>query len=140
MSLPRDFCTTKNLKLDTSIDLEVSTFAHDIMESILTPLEAKNIHNSGIYVYSIKEGKVITYIGNRENTKDNALDMITARRSVGSVLKPFIYRMSFEKGTDGESYILDDTRVYATENPTKNYIPENYIPKSYGPIRLREAL
>ena len=66
--------------------------------------------------------------------------MITRRRSVGSILKPILYKLAFQWGADGESYILDDTRVYETEDTTKQYLPENYIPKSYGPIRLKEAL
>ncbi len=57
--------------------------------------------------------------------------MIQEKRSVGSVLKPFIYKLALNDGYDGESYILDDTKVYKTEQEEKNYIPENYIPKSY---------
>ncbi len=66
--------------------------------------------------------------------------MIKERRSVGSVLKPFVYLMALENGNDGESLILDDTKIYKTDTPGKEFLPENYVPKSYGPIPLREAL
>ena len=66
--------------------------------------------------------------------------MIKERRSVGSILKPFVYLMSLESGADGSSLILDDTRIYETDHDGKSFVPENYTAKSYGPIPLREAL
>lgn len=66
--------------------------------------------------------------------------MITRRRSVGSLLKPFIYLLALRSGADSEDYILDDKTIYETGVDGKYFIPENYNPKSYGPIRLREAL
>ena len=66
--------------------------------------------------------------------------MITVRRSVGSVLKPFLYKKALENGADGESLIMDDTRIYDTGEGGKQFVPENYIPRSYGPVRLKEAL
>jgi len=83
----------------------------------------------------------LTYLGNRLTpSENNDIDMITERRSVGSVLKPFIYLQAIRDGADGENLIMDDTRVYDTEEAGKIFIPENYIPKSYGPIRIKEAL
>jgi penicillin-binding protein 1C len=38
------------------------------------------------------------------------------------------------------TFILDDTKIYETEDASKRYLPENYIPKNYGPITLGEAL
>lgn len=66
--------------------------------------------------------------------------MITRRRSIGSLLKPFVYLIALRSGADSEDYIIDDKIPYETEINGKYYIPENYNPKSYGPIRLREAL
>ncbi len=111
------------------------------MEGIITPLESENIKNAAVYIRENNTGKILVYLGNRsESTEASEIDMIEERRSVGSVLKPFIYKLAFENGSDGESLILDDTRIYDTDDPIKKYIPENYVPKSYGPIRLKEAL
>jgi penicillin-binding protein 1C len=83
---------------------------------------------------------VLAYIGNRTSTsQENAIDMIQERRSVGSVLKPFLYKIALSDGADGESLIMDDTKVYESAGE-KSFVPENYVPKSYGPIRLKEAL
>ena len=56
------------------------------------------------------------------------------------MLKPFLYHLALKNGADGESLILDDTKVYNTEQENKSFVPENYNPKSYGPIRFKEAL
>lgn len=65
--------------------------------------------------------------------------MIRRRRSVGSLLKPFVYREALRDGADTEDMILDTFRAYPTDQG-KDFIPFNYIPTSYGPLPLREAL
>lgn len=138
--IPGGLCEKEKKELFTTIDKNLASSLEESMEGMLRGLEEKNIHNGAIYIFSEKEGKILAYIGNRKNGQDNAIDMIEQKRSVGSVLKPIIYKLALERGADGESYILDDTKVYQTEESEKGYIPENYIPKSYGPIRLKEAL
>ena len=66
--------------------------------------------------------------------------MATRRRTVGSLLEPFIYLFALRSGADSEDYLLDDKTSYETSVEGKYFVPENYNPKSYGPIRLREAL
>ncbi len=140
-NIPPDTCSTSFLSLYTSIDMGLMQFSEDTLEGILTPLEAKNVTNGAVYIYSPDTWKILAYIGNRKKiTESNAIDMINERRSVGSVLKPFVYLLALEDGADEESLILDDTKVYHTEDADKKFLPENYIPKSYWPIPLREAL
>lgn len=98
MQIPTDLCKSNDISLVTSIDMGISQYAANILEATLFPLEEKNVHNGSIYIWSEKEKKVLTYIGNRLNTQENAIDMISRKRSVGSVLKPFIYELALEKG------------------------------------------
>ena len=139
--IPQKICTEDSLLLQTTIDEELSESIENIMEGVITPLESENIQNGAVYIKENKTGKILAYIGNRREKRSGSLiDMIEEKRSVGSVLKPFVYKLAIENGADGESLLLDDTKVYETENTQKKYIPENYVPKSYGPIRLKEAL
>jgi membrane carboxypeptidase/penicillin-binding protein PbpC len=78
------------------------------------------------------------YIGSANPEEE--IDMITRRRSVGSLLKPFMYLLALRSGADTEDYILDDKTRYETGIDGKYFVPENYNPKSYGPVRFREAL
>lgn len=57
--------------------------------------------------------------------------MIVRRRSVGSVLKPFVYLLALQHGADMEDYILDEKTPYASLEEGKYFVPENYNPKSY---------
>lgn len=138
--IPKDLCKKNDLSLVTSIDMWLSVYVGNLLEGMLYPLETKNVHNGSIYIWSEKEKKILTYIGNRINTRENAIDMITRKRSVWSVLKPFIYELALEQWWNPDSLILDDTRVYETAEESTSYVPENYVPKAYGPISLREAL
>ncbi len=40
--------------------------------------------------------------------------MITRSRSVGSLLKPFIYLLALRNGADAEDYLLDEKTSYET--------------------------
>lgn len=130
-----------SIVLKTTIDQDLSEKVYSIIEGIITPLESENIQNGAVYIRESTTGKILVYIGNRKEKRSGTeIDMIEKRRSVGSTLKPFVYKLAIENGADGESLLLDDTKVYETEDNRKKYIPENYVPKSYGPIRLKEAL
>ncbi len=85
------------MSLVSSIDMGITIRANSLLEATLSPLEEKNVHNGSVYIWSEKEKKVIAYIGNRTNTQNNAVDMISRKRSVGSVLKPFIYLMALAR-------------------------------------------
>lgn len=81
---------------------------------------------------------MLAYVASRPGS--SAVDMIQERRSVGSILKPFVYLLALRDGADSESLIMDTLQEYPTGYDEKVFVPQNYVPKSYGPIRLREAL
>lgn len=139
--IPEGVCKMENLTLHTTIDTRLSDFSRNVLESTITPLLAKNLSNGAIYIRENTTWKILVSIGGRpSNTSTNQIDMTTRRRSVGSVLKPFVYALAMRDGADGESLILDDTRIYDTSDPEKKYVPENYVTKSYGVVTLQEAL
>jgi penicillin-binding protein 1C len=139
-NIPIDVCENNDISLISSIDISINLRAVDVLEGTLYPLEEKNVHNGSIYVWSEKERKIIAYVGNRNNSTWNAIDMITRKRSVGSILKPFVYELALERWASPDSLILDDSRIYETRSEWISYNPENYIPKEYGPITIGEAL
>ena len=61
-----------------------------------------------------------------------------ARRSGGSILKPFLYAMAFEKGYY-PSFIIPDT-MQVFKSLQGDYNPANANRKSYGPVSIRLAL
>jgi membrane peptidoglycan carboxypeptidase len=135
--LHTDYDRTKicrsDIDLQLSIQLEDMKYAASLVRWILWPLEKENIKNAAIYAIDPKNNKVRVYVANRENeslaTKN--IDMIQEKRSVGSILKPFIYLQALQDGADPEDLILDSMRVYPTGENDTYFIPQNYIPRAY---------
>lgn len=113
-------------------------FVSSTIDGTLTPLGEKNVTNGAAYIYDPTTGKVLAYVASRPGS--SAVDMIVQRRSVGSILKPFVYLLALRDGADSESLVMDNLHEYPTGYEEKVFVPQNYAPKSYGPIRLREAL
>ena len=79
---------------------------------------------------------VRAYIGGaRRNVPGGWIDMLRARRSPGSTLKPFVYGLAFDGGFAGAHTVLDDA-----PHRFAGYMPENFDKQFRGEIRLREAL
>ncbi len=137
-----DICDSPLIQMRLSLDGDLMEYSRIALESILSPLVSKNVTNWAIYIYQPTTKKVLAYIANRQSSNrwDNAIDMIRQRRSVWSILKPFMYLLALEMWHDANDFILDDTRVYPTGYSNKWFIPMNYVEKSYWPVRMREAL
>lgn len=140
-SIADDICSSTSIDLQLTISAELQSYITSIIQNTIIRIEWENVTGSAVYIYNPTEWKVLAYVGNRWVRSDDAdIDMITRRRSVGSILKPFIYLLALRDGWEIENYILDDTREYPTWVDGRVFIPKNYNPKSYGPIKLREAL
>ena len=137
-TIPSDICESNTANLSLTIDSGLMNESLRIARGVIRGLEWENVTNASIYITDPRSDTILAYIGNT-NTSEQ-IDMITRRRSVGSLLKPFIYLLALQKWADTEDYLLDERTAYETSEVGKYYIPENYNPRSYGPIRLREAL
>ncbi|SDE54054.1 penicillin-binding protein 1C [Kordiimonas lacus] len=91
-----------------------------------------------ILVVENKSRKVISYVGSADFTntaRDGFVDMVTAIRSPGSTLKPFIYGMAFDQGmAHPRTRIMDEPRRFGT------YAPNNFMDTFYGEVTISEAL
>lgn len=61
-----------------------------------------------------------------------------ARRSGGSILKPFLYALALEKGYYPSFVIADTMQPFKT--PQGEYLPYNADRRAYGPVTIRTAL
>jgi len=83
------------------------------------------INNLAILVADVKTGKVMAYVGNVWREEDKSLgsnvDIITSRRSSGSVFKPLLYAALLEEGELLPNMLIPDIPVsYGTFSP-KNF-------------------
>lgn len=61
-----------------------------------------------------------------------------ARRSGGSILKPFLYALALEQGFYPSFVIADTMQPFKT--PQGEYLPYNADRRDYGPVTIRNAL
>lgn len=139
--LSKDICIQNALYLRLSLDWELMEYGRFTLQSVLQGLRDKNVTNGALYILDPKNQKILAYLGSSYANKDShQIDMITRRRSVGSILKPFVYLAALKLGYDGNEFILDDTKAYPTGHGTKVFVPMNYSERPFWPIRLSEAL
>ncbi|MBO1360471.1 penicillin-binding protein 1C [Acetobacter sacchari] len=83
-----------------------------------------------------RDGSVMAWVGNAGNECPGCdADMVTAWRSPGSTMKPFIYGLAFQQGL-----LTPDTIVHDNAERFSNYTPRNYDRVFHGAITVRKAL
>lgn len=82
------------------------------------------------------DSSVAAWAGNAGNDCPGcAMDMVTAWRSPGSTLKPFIYALAFQRGV-----LAPDTILHDRATRFANYAPRNYDRVFHGSTTVRTAL
>jgi penicillin-binding protein 1C len=83
-------------------------------------------------------GRVIAYLGSAKMTdleRFGHLDMVSAKRSPGSTLKPFIYGLAMDEGMiHSESLLMDAPLTFG------DYRPQNFSRGFSGPVSVTTAL
>ncbi len=135
----------KKRNTDRIEKLNPSTLKIDIQNQLINiankhkPILAGNsIHNLSILVLDNKKNEVVGYLGNLPGTgKSNqeSVDIIHAKRSTGSVLKPLLYGWSME-----DAVILPKTLLSDIPTSINGYRPENFFKAYSGAIPADEAL
>jgi penicillin-binding protein 1C len=101
-------------------------------------LSENQIHNAAAVVMDIETGKVVAYIGNTfdpKNENGNQVDVIKAPRSTGSILKPFLYASMIEEGEITPNQLIEDVPMILS-----GYAPKNYNQKYDGVVPAHKAL
>jgi len=82
--------------------------------------------------------EVLAYVGSADffnSRRFNHVDMVRAKRSPGSTLKPFLYAMALDEGLIHSESLLSDT-----PQSFDGYQPGNFQEKFSGPVSVSEAL
>jgi len=96
-------------------------------------------HSSlAIEVMEHGSGKVVAYLGSADmadRERFGYIDMVTAERSPGSTLKPFIYGLAMDEGLVHSASLLMDAPLSFGD-----YRPQNFARGFSGPVGLDTAL
>ncbi|MEZ4938256.1 MAG: penicillin-binding protein 1C [Crocinitomicaceae bacterium] len=128
----------KGQVIRTTVNYEMQNRLAEILEFHHQKLKENQIFNGAILVMEIESGEIKAYIGNTENEEaehGSAVDIITSRRSTGSILKPFLYAGMIQDGIITPQMMIQDVPTYMA-----GYTPKNYNMQYDGLVPADKAL
>nr|WP_238354468.1 penicillin-binding protein 1C [Fulvivirga marina] len=110
--------------ITSTIDLSLQRRVSRIVDNHHSTLRGNEVHNAAAIVANVRSGEVLAYVGNvrqagREH--NNYVDVITAPRSTGSILKPFLYAAMLDEGQILPSSLIPDVPVFISGFAPKNF-------------------
>jgi penicillin-binding protein 1B len=148
-TLRRDYrdqdLTEAGLRIYTSLEPRAQEQAERALEKELSRLD--HLHKypdakleGAVVVTSPQSGDVIAIVGSRNVGYDGFNRALDARRSMGSLVKPFIYLTALETGRYNAATVVQDVPVEIKLANGKQWRPENFTKQTYGPVPLVRAL
>lgn len=123
----------------SSLDFNLQRHCNAVVAQHQVRLQANEIHNMGLMVLDVKTGKVAAYVGNtapkNNENHGNDVDVITAARSSGSILKPLLYAACLNDGEFLPNALIPDVPVYMD-----GFAPKNYNLTNEGAVPASQAL
>lgn len=131
---------SQRTQAQTTINRALQQRVNDILLQHYESLSGNGIHNAAALVIDTKTGETLAYLGNIEGDYSDEnhgqrVDIITAPRSTGSILKPFLYAMMLDEGIITPTALVPDI-------PTQlhSYRPENYKQTYDGAVPAKTAI
>jgi penicillin-binding protein 1C len=124
----------------TTLDLDLTRAAEEILKRRLRALRGREVTNGAIVIIENQSSDVLALVGSEDYFAPGSgqVNGAWALRSAGSTLKPFTYLLAFERGGTPATIIADVPTEFTT--PSGLYRPVNYDQRCYGPTRYRIAL
>jgi penicillin-binding protein 1C len=127
-----------NTKITTTLDASLQGRISELCARKAVLLRGNEIHNLAVLVLDVEKNEVLAYIGNAPSAgpeHGEAVDIIKAPRSTGSILKPLLYTMMLQEGQ-----VLPTTLLPDVPTQMNGYRPENYLETYNGMVSAKMAL
>jgi penicillin-binding protein 1C len=123
-----------------TLDLARQRTVERILHNYVSGESALGIRNAGALLLELNGGRALmrAYVGSadyRDAAIEGQVNAVTAKRSPGSTLKPFVYGLALDQGLLHPRTILKD--VPTAFGP---FSPENFDGRFVGPIAAEDAL
>ena len=126
-------------KIRTTVDQDLQARVEQIIAMHHERLQANQIFNAAALVLHVETGEVLAYVGNTDikgsQYYGDEVDVITAPRSTGSILKPFLYAAMFDEGK-----ILPNTLLPDVPTIIAGFAPKNFSHEYDGAVPASNAL
>lgn len=122
----------------TTIDHDLQHQAVENCDRYAARLAANEVHNAAALIIDVPSGEVRAYVGNLTSAgSDHAsqVDIVRARRSTGSLLKPFLYADMLQSGE-----LLPDMLLPDIPTQYDGFSPRNSDERYSGAAPASEAL
>ena len=148
-TLRRDYheqdLTEAGLRIYTSLEPRAQEQAEQALERELMRLDRLHKHapaplEGAVVVTSPQSGDVIAIVGGRNVGYDGFDRALDAHRSMGSLVKPFIYLTALESGHYNAATVVQDAPLDVKLVNGKHWRPENFTHQTYGPVPVVRAL
>lgn len=124
-------------RIDTTLDGDLQRRAAAVLERHRQVNVGLGVHNGAAVIVELETGYTVAYIGNvaLSHSPGSHVDVVTAPRSTGSLLKPFLYAAML-----GEGQLLP--RQLVTDVPSRfgAFTPANFDHKFAGALPAASAL
>lgn len=124
--------------IKSTIDSEIQKKTEKAVKDYSEFLKLSGINNAAVLIINNKNYEVTAYAGSQDfyDFENNGqVDGITAKRSPGSLLKPFLYAKVIDEGIAAPQSKIPDVPLYFS-----NFSPQNANKKYYGMVEMRDAL
>jgi len=125
-------------RIRSTIDSQAQQTVEQSLTTYIAQHRDVGITNGCALLVHAPTREVLAYAGSAEFLNDEIhgqVDGITARRSPGSALKPFVYALAMQQGVIHPRSLVRDGRLTFAD-----YNPENFDREFIGPIPASEAL
>ncbi len=124
--------------LNSTIDRNIQGRVDQIINRHGQKLKANEIHNAAAIVIEVSTGNTLAYVGNLKNEGEahsSYVDLIQAKRSTGSILKPFLYAAMLDEGL-----LLPKTLIPDIPTILDGFAPKNFSETFDGAVPADRAL
>ncbi|TLD96929.1 penicillin-binding protein 1C [Helicobacter jaachi] len=124
--------------ITTTIDKDLQMRLESKVKQYHTKLLPQGILNLAALVVDTKSGQILSYIGSQDFldiAHFGQIDGVSAMRSPGSLLKPFLYALSIDEGLIAPESLLVDVPLFFS-----NFNPQNATKTYAGLVRAQYAL
>ena len=124
-------------RIKTTVKFALQNRVNQIAGQYYNQYRQSEIYNLAIIIVDVETRNIISYVGNSPTDKDHQkdVDIITAPRSTGSILKPFLYASMLDAGE-----ILPNTLVPDIPTQIAGYSPKNFDLTYDGAVPAHRAL
>lgn len=135
----------EGLRIFTTLDPALQKALETSASQRLVQMESwntkfKNRLEVAAIVTSVDGAEIRAMLGSRKAEFFGYNRALQARRSIGSLVKPFVYLTALESGQYHWGSMIEDTPITLESPPGKLWKPQNYNRKSHGSVSLLEAM